>query len=316
MIELPPPTERHSEDAIRLADWVELNLLLGEVPQDTVSRTQAVDEVVRGPADEAADESDRELLWAQAELQVEDACTELRQRADWLEDRYPLALDSQAVWLRDDSKRQEVYRFLVLLRARQLYPRALEDDGKAAGLLFEDFVKHALGAYVGSPPEHRLRFGVAGGNRGDRLPHSLPEAVDEVSQRLYEERGEVPKNAKDDFKADVLAWRPFGDKRPGQLVIIGQATISPGDWMTKEPAKKWTDGRLIRFVARPVTAVAFAETLSLTPADTLRGLAVTFSSIPFDRLRLLSVLRDEDLPSDLRERMDAWAGEMRDRLSQ
>ena len=80
--------------------------------------------------------------------------------------------------------------------------------------------------------------------------------------------------------------------------------------MRDEPANRWTDRkppdeRLIRFFARPLTAVAFPETLSLTPTDTLDGLV--FSSVPFDRLRLLSVLRDEDLPSDLRERMKEWA---------
>ena len=214
---------------------------------------------------------------------------------------------------------QEVCKFLTLLRARQLYHGALDDDGSESGLLFEDLVKHALGAYVGSSLEHRVRFGIAGGSRGDDLPPPLAEAVEELSRRMSEKSGQVFRNDRGDFKADVVTWKPLGDERPGQLVLIGQATISEGDWMREEPANRWTDReppdqRLIRFFARPLTAVAFPETLSLTPSDTLDGLA--FSSVPFDRLRLLSLLSDNDLPTDLREQIKDWSRGLRDKLPQ
>ena len=134
---------------------------------------------------------------------------------------------------------------------------------------------------------------------------------------MYEEEGMVPDGAKDDYRADAISWRPFGDRRPGQLVVIGQAKISEGTWMDNEPANRWTDktpeeDRLIRFVARPVTAVGFPETLSLTKQEILVG--ANFSSIPLDRLRLLSSIQMEDLPEDLRERMREWDHSMKLRL--
>ena len=154
-----------------------------------------------------------------------------------------------------------------------------------------------------------MRFGVAGGSRGDGLPPSLPDAVKDLSGRMFEELGDVPNSGVGDFRADAIAWTPFGDRRSGQLTLICQATISEKDWLRKEPPKRWTDrdppsSRLIRFVARPVIAVAFPETLSLTPLDMILG--ATFSSIPFDRLRLLSVLHDRPLPIPLRERITQW----------
>ena len=199
--------------------------------------------------------------------------------------------------------------FLVLLRARQLYKDALGDDGRLSGFLFEELVKYALGAYIGACPETQVRFGLAGGARGDGLPNAVDQAVRELSARLHEPIGRVPDGSTGDFKADVVAWRPFGDRVSGQLALIGQATISEGDWEQDEPARRWTDRlrdrpRLIEWVARPVTAVAFPETLSLTSSTTLHGLA--FSSIPFDRLRLLTVLRDQELPEDLADGMRQW----------
>ena len=321
-----PPSPGHdaSHDHIRLADWIELNLLLGEEPN--LSVTDVTGELADAPPDDASDSEQRFAgeeqthagFWEAAEGKSEAAFTELSNRAAWLGGHYPVELDGDAALLRAEVSARDVYRFLVVVRARQMYDDALGDDGNDAAALFEELAKHALAAYAGSGP-HRVRFGLAGGHRGDGLPDPLPEAVEELRQRLHEEVGEVPSGAQGDYKADVVAWNPFGDELPGQLVMIGQATISEGDWMREEPAPRWTDRqpparRLIRFLARPVTAVAFAETLSLTRPDTLRGLAETFTSVPFDRLRLASVLSDDDLPADLRADMNVWVTSMRDRL--
>lgn len=326
----PPLVDRSFHDPIRLADWVELNLLMEE--ESIVSITSVTDELAAIPPDDARDSEsrfdyenpqssdDEEMrpgFRETAEDNAEAAFLELSERASWLRDHYPVEIDGEVASLRQEMSTRDVYRFLVLLRSRQLYQGALEDDGIESGRLFEEFAKHALGAYTGSGPNNQVRFGVAGGSRGDGLSQPLAAAVQELSRRMFEKPGQVSISHQGDFKADAVAWKPFGDDRPGQLVLISQATISEGDWMHDEPANRWTDRkppdtRLILFFARPITAVAFPETLSLTPPDMLDGL--TFSSIPFDRLRLLSVLCDEDLPSDLREGMRMWGGEMRGRL--
>ena len=321
----PTPGVETLQDPIRLSDWVELNLLLEE--EQTVSATDVTGEIADAPPDDS-DDSERRFsggnqhdvgYWESAENLAEGTFVELAKRTAWLRDKYPLSIKGDVATLNGESDRLDVYRFLISLRARHLYPSALGDDGEDSGLIFEELAKHAVGVYIGTEKRNRVRFGVAGGHRGDGLPDDVSEAVRDLRQRMHEAPGHVPANARGDYQADVITWKPFEDERPGQLVVIGQATITEGDWLRKEPAPRWTtkepaEERLIDFLARPVTAVAFAETLSLTPRDRLKGLTATFSSIPFDRLRILSVLCDGDLPAELRTQMNEWVGEFRDRL--
>ena len=327
MFALPQLVARHEHDPIRLADWVELNLLVNE--EAVVSVVQVTDELADIPPDDSSD-SERRFspdegtdagsdgsrgFWEIAEETADAGFEVLRERAAWLGDSYPIDVDGETAALLDDGPTRDVYRFLMLLRARQLYPDGLDDGAEQSGRIFESLVTHALGAYADTA--HRVRFGVAGGYRGSELPNPLPAAVEVIRQRMHEERGLVPPDAHGDYKADAIAWKPFGDELPGQLVLIGQATISEGEWTKEKVAKRWTDkqpskSRLIQFLARPVTAVAFPETLSLTPRETLKGLE--YSSIPFDRLRLLSLLRDAELPASLRAEMNSWADNIADRL--
>lgn len=327
----PPPF--HSDpilEKIRLADWMEINLLLEE--ETKVSKTDVIDELVQIPPDSAKDsenrfeyedslmaddDSLRTGFWEVEEDKVDDIFRELIWRETWLGSYYPIAIDGEVAMLNQEMIAREVYQFLIMLRARQLYNESLCDDGWEAGFLFEELTKHALGAYIGSDPCFRVRFGVAGGYRGDGLPPRLDDAVRELGARMHEMAGEIPNRRDGDYGVDALAWKPFGDKLPGQNIVLGQATITEGDWVNREPPKRWTDRqpperRLLRFLAPPLTAVAFPETLSLTSTTTLVGLS--FSGIPLDRLRLLSVLRDEDLPCDLRHRMCGWVDELKEKL--
>lgn len=327
MFEMPREPLDRAHDLIRVADWVELNLVMEEEVEMSIAEVTRC--LAERPRDDARDsefrysyvaEDDpsgelRQGFWEVAEEGAENSFTELTERAIWLGNSYPMHIDGDVAQLSAGPLGGELYRFLMLMRARQLYPDALDDDANVSGRLFESLVKHALGKYANTVD--RVRFGVAGGYRGSGLPDPVADAVEDVRRRMYEEPGNVPPDADGDYKADAIAWKPFGDKRPGQLVMIGQATISEGDWIQEKVAKRWTgrlppDSRLINFLARPITVVAFPETLSLTPLSVLRGLV--YSSIPMDRLRIASLLRDGDLPNDLLDEMNSCAGELGKRL--
>ena len=241
-----------------------------------------------------------EDLWSWAYQLAEHSFYELKTRRQRVGDHYPVHIDQDVATVNGSPQTRKTYRFLVLLRARQIYGKVLGDDGADAGHIFEEFVTHAISKYLGC--ESSVRFGVAGGVRGGGLPNCLPDALAELAKRMDESEA-TKASGHGDYKADAIAWKSFDDGQPGQIVLICQATIAEREWIEKEPAKKWSDRRLISLLARPVLGVAFAETLSSVPTALLQGLP--FTSIPFDRLRLLSVTGD-DIPTDLLNRMDAW----------
>ena len=296
MYSIPPLQEDEFKDTTRLADWVELNLLTEE--ESIASVTSIADELSDIPPDDSDDSEQRNSqddqeyrddgqirdgYWENAENRAEAVFEELVSRFGHLEGRYPISVTDGTASVDSSTGTLECYRFLVMLRARQMYPRALGDDGAESGVLFEEISKFALGAYLGSGPDCSVRFGVAGNSRGDGLPLELQDAVKELSHRMKEEFGTVPANGTADYGADAIAWRPFADSLPGQLIVIGQAKIGEGAWKKGDPPKRWVDrgpqaDPLIRFVARPLSAVLFPETLSLTKSEELTG--AHFSSVP------------------------------------
>lgn len=321
MIGLPPGLIVSADSVVQFADWIEINALLEGTAGGTVSAKEAGDLLIANPP--IATKIDINLhSYKNAALElVEGAFGHLQERSGYLQHHYPLLCNRGTVKPIVGCERYEIYRFLVSLRARQMYPNALRDDGIEAGLLFEDLATQAFGKYIGARPEHRIRFGVAGGLRGSGLPLNLGDALEDLSQRMNEKRGKESFKGTGDIGVDCIAWRAFGDKRAGQLVLMGQATISEKSWLQKQPPTRWTrqlnkSGPPIAFLARPVTAVAFAETLPPDAPPGLKALGEEWVSIPFDRLRILSLLRDKDIPEQLREQMNEWVNDFRGRFSQ
>ena len=309
MIELPPLPPDERLRAIWLADWVELELLCGT--STSVSLTEVADVLRDDPSDEGetAVEDQGEVgraAWETADVLATAALAELRDRAAWLRDHYPLTIFPEFVSLNENSVELPIYRFLALVRARHLYSsvRALPDPGQE----FEELVKYAVGAYVGGQV---VRFGPgATGERGDGLPPVLWDAVVDLAQRMHESANSIRDDGQGDYKVDVVAWKPFGDELPGQIVVLCQSTISENAWITKLPAKRWMTRRLVHFLANPIEAVAFPETLSLTSNEELRG--SNFHAIPFDRLRIVGMVDATMVPKPLTERLDAWCSVARD----
>ena len=170
------------------------------------------------------------------------------------------------------------------------------------GYLFEELVTRATEAYVCEG--QAVRFGVANGQRGAGLPINLQDAMAALARRMHEAPADAVPGGAGDERADAIAWRPFGDGRAGQLVVIAQATIAEGEWRMKQIPSKWEDRRLIQFVANPLPAVAFVESMSLYSDDFFRG--GNFRSVPFDRLRILSLLTDNDIESAILQGMTEW----------
>ena len=313
--------------SIVVADWIEFTLLAGN--QQTMSTADASAMLTDLVPDDAS-ESERHLpdsisttqgSWQPKDDLIDSAFAELSWRHSKLQDRYPLQLSYDIAEKQPNQDGACLDRYLSLLRARQVYQNALGDNGETAAFLFEELAKYTLAKYLDVSEPNAVRFGVAQGSRGDDLPSALDNARRMLADRMNELPGNLPASGAGDGKADAIAWKPFADQNPGQIVLLGQATITEDDWLEKEPVTRWynreqLDAQLIRFLARPVTCVLFAETLSLTDRSTLKGLAGSFNSIPLDRLRIMHLLTDADLPESLLEAFEAWSDTMVARLPQ
>ena len=289
--------------AVHRADWLEVQLAAGGVP--CVSIDAFTDYLREAPADDSEDEvvTGDEGKWSRARQLSEEAFKEIRTRAAWLGDRYPIEFDDvEAIGWADACASSRLYRFLVLLRAKQMLGGMMNGGAPNPGYLFEELVTLATGEYLGKG--QAVRFGVANGQRGAELPINLQDAIFELARRMHEAPAEAVPGGAGDKRADAIGWRPFGDKRPGQLVVVAQATITKGEWQMKEIPSKWENGRLIQFVAYPLPAVAFVESMSLYSDDFFRG--GDFRSVPFDRLRILSLLTDNNIEPAILQGMTEW----------
>ncbi len=305
------------KEPLHIADWIEVELLLPSV--DSVSAVTVIDALEEDPPPDAGAVEDRSSLRDEHDALVAAALAEIRRRSQILGDGYPISIDGDVVVFVEGSHMHDVSQFLALLRARQLYPELIQDDANESSLLFEEIVKYAAAAYLNS--DQALRFGLAGGYRGDDLPSTLDDAVTKVAALMSEPVGNVPNRPSYDFGCDVIAWKPFADQYAGQLVVLVQATISEGDWLNpkRQPAKRWThrqppQDRLINFIAQPITAIAFVETLS---QDDLSRLAFRsdFTSIPLDRLRLLALLDSATIPQPLVDDIRSWSSSIVEKLT-
>ena len=277
---------------------------------DSISAVAVVDALENDPPPDAGTVEERGSLRDEYDALVSAALAEIQRRSQILGSKYPIIVDKDIVVFTKIPHSHDAFQFLVLLRARHLYPELIQEDGSESGLLFEEIVKYAIAAYLNT--DQALRFGLGGGYRGNSLPTELYDAVDEVATRMDEQIGNVPNKSSHDFGCDVIAWKPFGDRHAGQLVILAQATISEGDWLNprRQPAKRWThrqprQDRLINFIAQPITAIAFVETISQGDLSLLATFS-DFISIPLDRLRLFALLDVAIIPHSLVNDVRSW----------
>lgn len=298
-------------NAIVLADWIEIAALLGG---GIVTLEEVAELLYAEPIDFSVN-TDTGASRDEQYGDAENAFIELRNRSQWLEDSYPITVESDTVSVNQNSPCYRLYSFMVGLRARQIYRGRAVEDPQEPSAIFEEVVTEAARKYVCGASDNRARFGVANHinrriSRGDSLPRKFPAAVSSLSQRLHEN---IPLEIQGsgDLGVDAIGWHAFGDRRAGQLVFLVQATIGEGDWKVKPVPSAWRRGDYIAFVAEPLTGSAFIESLSLYDDSDLRGLEC---GIPLDRLRIISLIDDNALTVEWVQRMENWTQWITERL--
>ena len=282
---LAPPAS-HAPNA--LADWLEASVLFGGEDYATMS-TAMIRSIL-----EQIDVSDPDDL-------LSDIRREVRNRKRSSGDGYPVSLTASGYSLKDDWAEFLCYSFLLLVSLNQHYAELRFTDGAATrpAELFEFLSSHAFTSYFGGKV---VRFGA---RRRSPVPQRFSEALMYLASETLEEYGGgglVASRTQDDG-LDLVAWVPFPDGRPGQLVLLGQCAIGT-DWKEKRTEVNIDLWRAhVRWLVPPVRAfiVPFNHDNDVEWKRTS-----SFGGIIFDRARIARLVRMGEVPTQLAQKLSSW----------
>lgn len=200
---------------------------------------------------------------------------------------YPFTLSPEGTVLQFDkqsaqSVESRVYRYLLLSTRLNMKSNKVH-AGLDGALLLEELAAHVLKNYLGARSKAFV-FGTAesGGfkDKVEGLCHALKEGV---GFRNLDGNSNV--TAVDD-KLDAVAWTPFSDETPGQLILVGQCKTGT-NWRGLENqmqpdqfAKKWFKEP---FLVTPMRAFCLSEAIDRTRFKSTQ----IATGILFDRCRLV-----------------------------
>ena len=93
----------------------------------------------------------------------------------------------------------------------------------------------------------------------DQVPKGFSDCLDYLSARLGEHRSQSKTYTSHTLEdgVDVVAWHPFGDRRPGQVVLLAQCA-GGSNWKDKARDPKLETWRHhIEFLAPPLGGFTF-----------------------------------------------------------
>lgn len=197
-------TSNYPLDSELIADWLELNTL----SQD--DNAIGFDKL-RSLASEILDLPPQ---------RIDVAFNILKRRSEILQDSYPFDIKSVGM-VRRQNWRELPYTYLLRISSGIDHPFSLSLDENADRIeSFEHLVVHALQNLLGVNSK-AVRFGFPSEDR----PAEFPKAIEWLSDRMGIKAGQAyrPPRRKDGG-VDVVAWRPFRDRRNGFPVYLVQVT--------------------------------------------------------------------------------------------
>ena len=197
-------TSNYPLDSELIADWLELNTLSQDDNAIGFDKLRSLA---------------REILDLPPQ-RIDVAFNILKRRSEILQDSYPFDIKSVGM-VRRQNWRELPYTYLLRISSGIDHPFSLSLDENADRIeSFEHLVVHALQNLLGVNSK-AVRFGFPSEDR----PVEFPKAIEWLSDRMGIKAGQAyrPPRRKDGG-VDVVAWRPFRDRRNGFPVYLVQVT--------------------------------------------------------------------------------------------
>ena len=289
-----PSSEKHE-----LADYVELIAWRN----DSMSAVELTRFLGRR---EDPDYSDGVPEEDEVDADAEDAFVEIERRHEVCADGYPFVLDDSGTIVRrqghiggEENARHAIYKYLLLATRLDMKHDRLH-GGHDGTRLLEELAAESARSYLGSRSKSMV-FGT------DASASSFRNRVNELCRRIgeggcFRDRDNTA-SRQQDGKLNVVAWTPFSDRLPGQLIMFGQcktgthyknqlAQLQPdafcNKWLLENPA------------VTPTRAFFISEAL---PRSGWRDSAVD-AGVLFDRCRIVDFAHDAS--ADLLARIRGW----------
>lgn len=257
-----------AKGAERIADWLETTLLCRGTTQLGLDATQELAKAVVG-ADAAA---------------VNLALTTMRRRADTLGSHYPFHVMDVAVRAKQHALASPYAALLLLTSGGVARQSVAQETSSAMEILFEKLTAEAC-ANLWGEQGRALRFGYPS---EDGRPAQFPQAIEWLADRLGLSVGSGYRQPRRrDGGVDVVAWRPFPDRRSGLPLLLVQCTLQ-AELLTKAndvDVRLWSSWLSLDF--DPLTALAVPQTI---PANTPVWSELALKGLVLDRLRLAGML--------------------------
>lgn len=300
---MPPlPVPPASADAVEHADWLEL--LAFSADDRNSSHSDLTRAIHRGATTEVLNQdetapAENDQGDEQSQLVADAAWSEVERRSSVCGARYPFAVGENHIACNADAE-TKAYTYLLLLTQ---YGNSVRPTGLFGERIFEEAAVVAAQSYLTSTTMTAKAF---------HFGHPRPTGTGfrTALVRLLAEMGDGQINHdaallsdQNDSHLDVVAWLPFGDSAPSQLIAFGQCATG-SNWRTKTTElspksfqRKWF---LQHFHVDPIQ-------MFFVPHSIKKDLWPSVSAdagIIFERCRLTNLL--VDVPAQLGQRWAEW----------
>lgn len=296
MFKLPSPPSPQA-DVPELADFVELICWdRGSASKrEILAHLGQVDDNENNVGCDDDDDENSDVL--------DEVMNEIERRESACGSGYPFRLDLEGTVLRHDSENNAqksiLYRYLLLSTRLNMNVSRVHADIDGTVLL-EEVAAHSLKNYLGGTRARSIVFGTAvAGDFQTKISALCRELREGTGFRSLDDH-QVQAN---DDKLDAVAWVPFSDLLPGQVIVFGQCktgTSWDGLMTQLQPdtfVKKWMRDPIL---VDPVRAFCISEA---EDRSKWKGTCAT-AGLVLDRCRLVDFC--DQLPPDLLDRVSRW----------
>lgn len=281
MIQLPI-----SENIDVLADWAEASCFFGHLK--FISRSEI---------ESALEESGI----ANTETKIGDIWGEINRRHFIASIAHPIVCKQEELERLGNWSYSPAYAFQLLLALRSYFPSMSISVSKfnKAAKMFEQITTHALSGYLEKCPVANI-----GSPRAGDIPRNFCKCLDYIAKELREKRGIIRQfqcSTKDE-NVDIVAWHPFKDGRPGQMIILTQCAAGK-DWKTKMGEISLDVWRqYINWLVEPLKAFAFPFVCVQHEWDYRSRMG----GILLDRLRISLMFATAEQDTSLLSELNKW----------